>query len=149
MQTSNWPLQKIPYHTIMLLVCNPKILHKHCLQCLSWELNWPQEKLKTMLMQHFGVTNKEHYGMLWYFWNGQLFVNHARSDVWCWISPNKLNRLRIDYGHGRTLNLYLITLPPESYENRIGLYKSTLLLGSLPVSQTNTHMKCLATFILL
>ena len=26
-----------------------------------------QEKLKTMLMQYFGVTNKEHYGMLWYF----------------------------------------------------------------------------------
>ena len=26
-----------------------------------------KEKLKTMLMQNFGVTNKEHYGMLWYF----------------------------------------------------------------------------------
>ena len=26
-----------------------------------------QEKLKTMLKQNFGVTNKEHYGMLWYF----------------------------------------------------------------------------------
>ena len=26
-----------------------------------------QEKLKTMLMQNLGVTNKEHYGMLWYF----------------------------------------------------------------------------------
>ena len=24
-------------------------------------------KLKTMLMQHFGVTKKEHYDMLWYF----------------------------------------------------------------------------------
>ena len=33
----------------------------------SWELNWPQEKLKTMLMQNFGVTYKECYGMLWYF----------------------------------------------------------------------------------
>ena len=33
----------------------------------SWELKWPQEKLKTMVMQNFGVTNKEHYGMLWYF----------------------------------------------------------------------------------
>ena len=29
-------------------------------------LKWPQEKLKTMLRQNFGVTNKEHYGMLWY-----------------------------------------------------------------------------------
>ena len=27
-----------------------------------------------MLMQNFGVTNKEHYGMLWYFWSGQLFT---------------------------------------------------------------------------
>ena len=25
---------------------------------------WPQEKLKTMLMQNFGVTNKEYYGIL-------------------------------------------------------------------------------------
>ena len=25
-----------------------------------------------MLMQNFGVTNKEHYGMLWNFWSGQL-----------------------------------------------------------------------------
>ena len=28
----NWPRQKIPLHTIMLFVCHPKILHKHCLQ---------------------------------------------------------------------------------------------------------------------
>ena len=27
-----------------------------------------------MLMQNFGVTDKEHYGMLWYFWSGQLIV---------------------------------------------------------------------------
>ena len=26
-----------------------------------------REKLKTLLMQNFGVTNKEYYGMLWYF----------------------------------------------------------------------------------
>ena len=30
-------------------------------------------------MQNFGGTNKEHYGMLWYFWSGQLMVNHAQS----------------------------------------------------------------------
>ena len=23
-------------------------------------------------MQNFGLTNKEHYGTLWYFWSGQL-----------------------------------------------------------------------------
>ena len=33
----------------------------------SSELKWPQEKLKTMVMQNFGVTKKEYYGMLWYF----------------------------------------------------------------------------------
>ena len=57
----------------MLFVCHPKILRKHCLQfLLIWELKWDEEKLKTMYMQNFGVTNKEHYGMLvWFFWSGQ------------------------------------------------------------------------------
>ena len=62
----NWPLQKIPEHTIMLFFVTPKF----CLRIVftfSWELKWPQEKLKTMLRQNFGVTNKEHYGKLWYF----------------------------------------------------------------------------------
>ena len=38
----------------------------------SWGYFNSQEKLKTKLMQNFGLTNKEHYGMLWYFWSGQL-----------------------------------------------------------------------------
>ena len=33
----------------------------------SWGHFNSQEKLKTMLMQNFGVTNKAYYGMLWYF----------------------------------------------------------------------------------
>ena len=33
----------------------------------SWGHFNSQEKLKTMLLQNVGVTNKEHYGMLWYF----------------------------------------------------------------------------------
>ena len=37
-----------------------------------WELKWPEEKLKTILMQNFGVTNKEHFGMLWYFLKGSI-----------------------------------------------------------------------------
>ena len=59
---------EIPEHTIMLSVCHPQILRKHCLQFLLGPafVN-SQEKLKTMLMQNFGATNKEHYGMLWYF----------------------------------------------------------------------------------
>ena len=32
-----------------------------------------------MLMQNFGVTNKEHYGMLWYFWSGQFKQLERRS----------------------------------------------------------------------
>ena len=31
-----------------------------------------------MLMQNFGVTNKEHYGMLCYFWSDQLQTNEIR-----------------------------------------------------------------------
>ena len=31
-------------------------------------------------MQNFEATNKEHYGMLWYFWNGQ-FDTHFRLFV--------------------------------------------------------------------
>ena len=31
--------------------------------------------MKTMLMQNFGVTNKEHYGMFGIFWSGQLLSN--------------------------------------------------------------------------
>ena len=38
----------------------------------SSELKRPQENLKTILIQTFGVTNKEHYGMLWYLLSGQL-----------------------------------------------------------------------------
>ena len=38
----------------------------------SWGHFNSLEKLKTMIMQNFGVTNKEHYGMLRHFWSGQL-----------------------------------------------------------------------------
>ena len=50
----------------MLFDCHPKISHKHCFQFLWSHFN-SQEKLTTILMQNLGVTNKEHYGMLWYF----------------------------------------------------------------------------------
>ena len=50
----------------MLLVGHCKILHKHDFS-FSWgHFNSP-EKLKTVLMQNFGVTNKEYYGTLWHF----------------------------------------------------------------------------------
>ena len=56
-----------------------------------------------MLMQNFGVTNKEHYGMLWYSWTGQLStkrtsvsvesqkLQHNRSLVFLW-AINNLNK---------------------------------------------------------
>ena len=58
----------------MLLDCRPKTFCISIVFSFSWELKWPLEKLKTMLMQSFGVTNKEHYGVLWYFWSGQLEI---------------------------------------------------------------------------
>ena len=47
----------------------------------SWELKWPQEKLKTILMSNFGVTNKEHYGVLWYFWSAVNIVGPVYTEV--------------------------------------------------------------------
>ena len=32
-----------------------------------------------MLMQNFGVTNKEHCGMLWYFRSGSIYRVHANA----------------------------------------------------------------------
>ena len=56
----------------MLFVCHPKF----CISIVSsfyWGHFNSEEKLKTMVMQNFAVTNKEHYGMLWYFWSGRNF----------------------------------------------------------------------------
>ena len=50
----------------------------------SWELKWPQEKLKKVLMQNFGMTNKEHYGMLWYFLEWLIILHSTKSyPVYC------------------------------------------------------------------
>ena len=62
----NWPLQKIPLHTIMLFVCHPDILHEHCLQFLLGVKIAPRESEHNVYAK-FGVTNEEHYGILWYF----------------------------------------------------------------------------------
>jgi len=59
------PENTITYHDALCLA--PR---KFCISIVfsfSWELKLPEEKLKTKLKQNFGVTNKEHYGMLWYF----------------------------------------------------------------------------------
>ena len=54
----------ITYHNVLCL--SPQNLHKHCFQ-FPWGHFNSQEKLKTMLMQNFWVTNKEYYSILWYF----------------------------------------------------------------------------------
>ena len=62
----------------MLFVCHPKF----CISIVfhfSWGHFDSQDKLKTMLMQNSGVTNKEHYGMLWYFQSGQF--QFAKGDL--------------------------------------------------------------------
>ena len=43
---------------------------------------WPQDKLKTMILQNLGVTKKGHYGMLWYFleWSISLLRSLAASQ---------------------------------------------------------------------
>ena len=58
----------------MFFVCYPNVLYEYYFQFLLGPFN-SQEELKTMLLQNFGVTNKEHYGMLWYFLE--------RSKAWC------------------------------------------------------------------
>ena len=50
----------------MLFVCHSKILHNHCLQFLLGVKMAPRETENNAYAK-FGVTNKEHYGMLWYF----------------------------------------------------------------------------------
>ena len=52
----------ITYHNVLCLSPPKSIVFS-----FSWGHFNSQEKLKTVIMQHFGVTNKEHYGMLWYF----------------------------------------------------------------------------------
>ena len=50
--------------TYQLFVCHSKILHKHCLQFLLGVKMAPRETENNVYAK-FGVTNKEHYGMLW------------------------------------------------------------------------------------
>ena len=60
------PENTITYHNALCL--SPHSLHKHyTVLSFSWGHFNSQQKLKTMLTKNFGVTNKEHYGMLWYF----------------------------------------------------------------------------------
>ena len=50
----------------MLFVCHSKIVHEHCLQFL-WGVKMASRETKNNAYAKVGVTNKEHFGMLWYF----------------------------------------------------------------------------------
>ena len=83
----------------MVFVCHPKF----CINIVfsfSWDHFNSQEQLKTMLMQHFGVTNKEHDGMLWYFWSGQ-FELEFTSPYW------HMQTLKIEYSPTKNLKTTL------------------------------------------
>ena len=74
-----WPLQKktITYHNTLRL--SPP---KFCIS-INFSFSWchlnSQEKQKTTLMQNFGVTSKEHCGMLWYFLEWSTLLGIARQ----------------------------------------------------------------------
>ena len=60
------PENTITYHNALSL--SPKTFAEALIVfSFSWGHFNSQEKLKTLSMQNFGVTNKEHYDMLWYF----------------------------------------------------------------------------------
>ena len=66
------------YHNIiMLFLCHPKILLEHCFQFLSGPLKLPRETEDNAYAKFSGVTNKDHYGMLWYFleWSIQSYCS--------------------------------------------------------------------------
>ena len=46
-----------------------------------------------MLMQNSGVTNKEHYGMLWYFWSGQWRLYTCKIPMTTEAANLKLRRV--------------------------------------------------------
>ena len=54
---------------MMLFVCHPKILHKHCLQFLLGVKMAPRETENNAYSNFWVINkdNKEHCGMLWYF----------------------------------------------------------------------------------
>ena len=55
-------LQKVPKHTTMLFVCNPNILHKHCLQFLLGVKMVPRETENNAYAKFLGDKQR----VLWY-----------------------------------------------------------------------------------
>ena len=53
----------------MFIVCHSKILHKQCLQFLLGVKMAPRETENNAYAK-FGVTNKEHFMVMVFFWSG-------------------------------------------------------------------------------
>ena len=85
----NWPLQKIPQHTIILFVWHPKILHKHCSlgTFLTPKRNWRQCSCKTLGWQTKSIMVC--YGI---FWSGQF-------QLWFLLIPFSLFEIRNYFGN--------------------------------------------------
>ena len=66
-----------------------RTLHQDIVFSFSWGYFNSQEKLKTMLMQNFGVTNKEHYSVLWYFLEWAIVLTSWRDTEY--ITVRKKN----------------------------------------------------------
>ena len=80
-----WPLQKIPWQTIMLFVCHPKILHKHCLQFLLGPFS-PKRNWRQCVRKILGWQTKSIMVCYGTFWSGQ-FPTTAPLH---WLSINPL-----------------------------------------------------------
>jgi len=74
------------YHNIPS--CSLLVTSKFCISIVfsfSWGHFNSQQKLQTMLMKNLGLTNKEHYGMLWYFleWSISPLFAYATVLILC------------------------------------------------------------------
>ena len=66
----------------MLFVCDPRFLHKHCVQFLLGVKIAPRET-ETTFMQNFGETKKSIMVCYGIFWSGQLaFSVFLLSKLW-------------------------------------------------------------------
>ena len=62
-----------------------------------------------MITQNFGVTNKEHYGMLQYFWSGQLRLSGS-SKIEFDSNCSTANEIIVNKTKTSNYFLHLITL---------------------------------------
>ena len=84
---------------MLFFFCHSKILHKHCLQFLLAVKMAPRETENNAYAK-FGVTNKEHHGMLWYFLE------------WSRIQQiHNIVQVSISFGRGKDFGLRILADP--------------------------------------